>query len=57
MMEIIILLVKIEFVALRGSGKVNITGTNNQELKENIKNTYNYIHSNTAISLPAFARA
>lgn len=39
-------LVKIEVVVLRGSGKINITGTNNQEVKENIKNTYNYIRAN-----------
>jgi ATP-dependent Lon protease len=39
-------LVKIEVVALRGSGKVNVTGTNNQEVKENIKNTYNYLRAN-----------
>ncbi|MBK0380057.1 protease Lon-related BREX system protein BrxL [Mucilaginibacter segetis] len=39
-------LVKIEVVALRGTGKVNITGTNNQEVKENIKNTFNYIRAN-----------
>jgi ATP-dependent Lon protease len=39
-------LVKIEVVALKGSGKLNITGTNNQEVKENIKNTYNYLRAN-----------
>jgi len=39
-------LVKIEVVALRGTGKINITGTNNQEVKENIKNTYNYLRAN-----------
>jgi ATP-dependent Lon protease len=39
-------LVKIEVVALRGSGKVNVTGTNSQEVKENIKNTYNYLRAN-----------
>jgi ATP-dependent Lon protease len=39
-------LVKIEVVALRGSGKINVTGTNNQEVKENIKNTYNYLRAN-----------
>lgn len=39
-------LVKIEVVAIRGSGKVNVTGTNNQEVKENIKNTYNYLRAN-----------
>ena len=39
-------LVKIEVVALKGSGKVNVTGTNNQAVKENIKNTYNYLRAN-----------
>ncbi|MBB3837662.1 ATP-dependent Lon protease [Runella defluvii] len=39
-------LVKIEVVALRGTGKINVTGTNNQEVKENIKNTYNYLRAN-----------
>ena len=39
-------LVKIEVVALKGSGKLNVTGTNNQEVKENIKNTYNYLKAN-----------
>lgn len=39
-------LVKVEVVALKGSGKLNITGTNSQEVKENIKNTYNYLRAN-----------
>ncbi|MBF0225344.1 MAG: protease Lon-related BREX system protein BrxL [Desulfobacterales bacterium] len=39
-------LVKIEVVALKGSGKLNITGTNNSSVKENIKNTYNYLKAN-----------
>ncbi len=39
-------LVKIEAVAIRGSGKLNITGTNDHEVKENIKNTYNYLRAN-----------
>jgi len=39
-------LVKIEVVALRGNGKLNVTGTNFQEVKENIKNTYNYLRAN-----------
>ncbi len=39
-------LVKIEIVAIKGSGKLNITGTNNQEVRENIKNTYYYIKAN-----------
>jgi len=39
-------LIKIEVVTLRGTGKVNVTGTNSQEVKENIKNTYNYLRAN-----------
>ncbi len=39
-------LVKIEVVVLKGNGKINITGTNSQEVKENIKNTYNYLRAN-----------
>jgi ATP-dependent Lon protease len=39
-------LVKIEVVALKGSGKMNVTGTSSQEVKENIKNTYNYLRAN-----------
>jgi ATP-dependent Lon protease len=39
-------LVKIEVVALKGNGKVNITGTSSHEVKENIKNTYNYLRAN-----------
>ena len=39
-------LVKIEVVATGGNGKLNITGTSNQAVKENIKNTYNYLKAN-----------
>ena len=39
-------LVKVEVVALKGSGKLNITGTSSQRVKENIKNTYNYLRAN-----------
>ncbi len=39
-------LVKIEVVAIKGSGKLNLTGTSSQEIKENIKNTYNYLRAN-----------
>jgi ATP-dependent Lon protease len=39
-------LVKIEVVAVRGNGKVNITGSNAQEVKESIRNTYNYLKAN-----------
>lgn len=39
-------LVKIEVVAIKGSGKLNVTGTNSQIVKENIKNTFSYLKAN-----------
>lgn len=39
-------LIKVEVVAVKGSGKLAITGSNSQEVKENIKNTYNYLKAN-----------
>ncbi|MBV6512085.1 MAG: protease Lon-related BREX system protein BrxL [Ignavibacteriales bacterium] len=39
-------LVKIEVVAIKGSGKYTVTGTNSTEVKENIRNTYNYLRAN-----------
>lgn len=39
-------LVRIEVVNTRGSGKLNITGVSNNLVKENIKNTYQYIKAN-----------
>lgn len=39
-------LVRIESVAVLGSGKLNITGVNNVAVRENIKNTYQYIKAN-----------
>ena len=39
-------LVRIETVAVAGTGKLNITGVNNTAVKENIKNTYQYIKAN-----------
>lgn len=39
-------LIKIEVVSLKGSGKLNVTGTSSTEVKENIKNTFNYIRAN-----------
>lgn len=39
-------LVKIEVVAIKGSGKMNITGTSSQDVKEDIKNTFNYLRAN-----------
>lgn len=47
-------LIKIEVVVLKGSGKVNVTGTNSQEVKANVKNTYSYLRANekTVLSEP-----
>lgn len=39
-------LVKIEVVAIKGNGKINVTGTNSTDVKENIKNTCNYLRAN-----------
>lgn len=39
-------LIKVEAVILQGNGKLNVTGTSSSELKEDIKNVYNYIRAN-----------
>lgn len=39
-------LIRIEAVTSLGSGKLNITGVSNTAVKENIKNTYQYIKAN-----------
>lgn len=39
-------LLKIEAVVLQGNGKITVTGTYSSELKEDIKNIYNYIRAN-----------
>jgi len=39
-------LVRIEVVTTAGSGKLNITGLKNTKVKENIKNTFQYIKAN-----------
>lgn len=39
-------LVKIEVVTVSGNGKLDIRGTNSMDVKEDIKNTYNYIRAN-----------
>ncbi len=41
-----IALVRIETVVASGTGKLNITGVNTMPIKENIKNTYQYIKAN-----------
>jgi len=44
-------LVRIESVVVQGSGKLNITGVSSMVVKENIKNTYQYIKANEATIL------
>lgn len=44
-------LVRIETAVVAGTGKLNITGVNNTGVKENIKNTYQYIKANEATIL------
>lgn len=39
-------LLKIEAIVFPGNGKITVTGTNSSELKEDIKNIYNYIRAN-----------
>lgn len=39
-------LVRIEVVVVKGNGKLNITGTNAQIVKENIKNTVSFLKAN-----------
>ncbi|MCP3943392.1 MAG: protease Lon-related BREX system protein BrxL [Desulfobacteraceae bacterium] len=39
-------LVRIETIAVAGSGKLNITGVSYKDVKDNIKNTYQYIKAN-----------
>jgi ATP-dependent Lon protease len=39
-------LVKVEVVTLPGNGKLEIRGTGSMDVKEDIKNTYNYIRAN-----------
>lgn len=39
-------LVRVEVVTTQGSGKLNITGVSNTLVKENIKNTFQYIKAN-----------
>lgn len=39
-------LVKIEVVNVAGNGKLDIRGTNSTDVREDIKNTYNYIRAN-----------
>ncbi|KGR89573.1 ATP-dependent Lon protease [Ureibacillus massiliensis 4400831 = CIP 108448 = CCUG 49529] len=44
-------LVRIETAVVAGTGKLNITGVNNTAVKENMKNTYQYIKANEATIL------
>ena len=44
-------LIRIEVVTTKGSGKLNITGVSSTKVKEDIKNTYQYIKANEATIL------
>ena len=44
-------LVKIEVITMAGNGKLNISGTNSATVKEDIKNTYNYMRANEKMLL------
>jgi ATP-dependent Lon protease len=39
-------IIRVEVVIISGSGKINVTGTNSSSIKEDIKNTVNYIKAN-----------
>lgn len=39
-------LIKIEVITMTGNGKLNISGTSSAVMKEDIRNTYNYIRAN-----------
>lgn len=39
-------LIKIEVITMAGNGKLNISGTSSASMKEDIRNTYNYIRAN-----------
>jgi ATP-dependent Lon protease len=39
-------LIKIEVITMAGNGKLNISGTSSAGMKEDIRNTYNYIRAN-----------
>lgn len=39
-------LIKVEAIAVEGNGKLNISGTSNNTIKEDIKNTYQYLKAN-----------
>ena len=39
-------LVKVEVITMAGNGKLEISGTTSSEVKQDIKNTYNYIRAN-----------
>jgi|Wag4MinimDraft_11_1082651.scaffolds.fasta_scaffold03165_2 ATP-dependent Lon protease len=46
-------LVKIETITTDGKGKLNISGTSKTEIKQNIKNAYQYIRANEKQFLPS----
>lgn len=39
-------LIKVEVITMQGNGKLTVSGTSSAEVKEDIRNTYNYIRAN-----------
>lgn len=39
-------LIKVEVITMQGNGKLTVSGTSSAEVKEDIRNTYNYISAN-----------
>ncbi len=44
-------LVKVEVITMQGNGKLTVSGTSSSEVKEDIRNTYNYIRANESTIL------
>lgn len=44
-------LIKIEVITMQGNGKLAVSGTSSAEVKEDIRNTYNYIRANESCIL------
>lgn len=44
-------LIKVEVITMQGNGKLTVSGTSASEVKEDIRNTYNYIRANESTIL------
>lgn len=44
-------LIKVEVITMQGNGKLTVSGTSSAEVKEDIRNTYNYIRANESCIL------